>query len=196
MNNDTYIKLQDRNLIFLFSIFEYEELPIVFVCRDESWSLYLCDCTETRFSEQNWIIAKTEIRTLEDVANGKLAVYDALKTHDNQVILVVYDYETKEFSQKKCKFTEVEEENLPDKDSRLSYVNSRIFDDLRETELRQIMKGRKSIIIDSNEQPTFSMTVEISTQVKMDFPIERPVTINFSIERPSFDDDDGRRRAA
>lgn len=186
MNNEIYIKLQDRKLVFLFSILEYDGLPIVFVCRDESWSLYLCDCTETRFSEQNWIVAKTEIQTLESVVDGKLSVYDALRTDGDQVILVAYDYGTKNFTQKKCIFTEVEEENLPDKDSKLLFVESKARENLCETKLRQSINRRETIIIETSEQSISFTTVAISSKIKIDF----------SVEGPSFDGDDRRRSAA
>ena len=46
------------NYYLIFSIMEYEGIPILFIARDDFNTLYLCDCVEFR-DFQRWTISMT-----------------------------------------------------------------------------------------------------------------------------------------
>ena len=116
--NEAYIPATDGgfDLYYLFSILEYDYIPIVFIAKDANGVLYLCDCVECR-GDQQWTIAKTSIKTIRKVLNKELSVYDALKEYGDDIIVVTFGCESESFTQKKVRFDDLTEEDLPDKDS-------------------------------------------------------------------------------
>lgn len=116
--NKAYIPATDGgfDLYYLFSILEYDYIPIVFIAKDANSVLYLCDCVECR-GDQQWTIAKTSIKTIRKVLNKELSVYDALKEYGDDIIVVTFNFESEAFSQKRLRFVDLTKEDLPDKDS-------------------------------------------------------------------------------
>jgi hypothetical protein len=72
-----------------FSIFEYEEEPIVFVS-SENGNIYLVDCVEPRDDVKEigfkcWVVGKTNIITLIKLVKQEITLFDALKAVDRNV---------------------------------------------------------------------------------------------------------------
>lgn len=122
--NEAYIEAKsiNKNFYFLFSLMEYDDIPIVFVVRDQEDNIYLCDCTEFR-DYQKWIISKTDILTLMDIVNRNKTVYDALNKSPEESIIVVYDYENDTFDTALKKFDDIAFDELPEKGAMLRYVS-------------------------------------------------------------------------
>ena len=121
--NEPYIRAGEAGIDFyyLFSLFDFEDLPIVFVCRDDSQNLYLCNCTEFRFETQEWTIASTDESTINDVAEGRKSVYDALAA--GSALLATYTYADETYQQEAVAFADIPETRLPDRDSRITISN-------------------------------------------------------------------------
>ena len=124
MKNEPYIRAGNNgiDLYYVFSLLDYEDLPIVFVARDENWQIYLCDCTEFRFSEQRWTIAKTTPSVIRDIITHRMSVFSSLNTLSDSIILAECDLESDRFSQTIIQFDRVPDNRLPAKDSVLSSV--------------------------------------------------------------------------
>lgn len=155
MSNETYITAGNENFFYLFSILEFDEVPIVFITRDEKWNLYLCDCTDTRFGEQNWIIGKTTIEIIRKVIDKKITVYDALKEVSQSVKLVVYTYSTQSFSYQKKMIYEVPEDHLPEKEQVLLYVEDNASEQLFRLKLMQALHQETFTTEKSQNNDTF-----------------------------------------
>jgi hypothetical protein len=135
VDGESYIQADGNgcNYYFLFSLLEYEEIPIVFVAENDEGHLCLCDCVEF-FNKQVWIITETTYPILISVAKQELSVFDALKCHTDTKTVVIYDYETKKFTHEQTKFNMIDKMNLPEKDVMLRYI-----DDFA----REILLGKK-----------------------------------------------------
>ena len=121
--NEAYIPAANDGIdfFFLFSILEYDYIPIIFIAKDRQGALYFCDCVECR-GVQQWTIAKTTAKTVGKVIDKEITVYDALRSNGDNVIIATYDYATETYSQKKALFSDLTDEDLPDKDSYVSFL--------------------------------------------------------------------------
>ena len=111
-NNEPIIK-GNNNFYFLFSITEFEGIPILFVARDDFNNIYLCDCVEFR-DFQRWIISKTSLKILKLVIDKKITVFNALKKDNNLKIIATYDYSSGQTTQEKIAFENISQEDLPE----------------------------------------------------------------------------------
>ena len=117
-----------RNFYFEFSLLEYDDIPIIFLATDDEKRIYLCECTDTRFGEQNWTIVRTDYDTVIRVMARQLTIYEAIQKRGSQVILAAYDYETGKFSQNITSFDRLSPENLPDQEAMVWLTNERALD--------------------------------------------------------------------
>lgn len=115
-----------KELYFMFSLLEYDGVPIIFVCSDSDEKWYLCDCVEFR-DYQRWTISKTTATTLADILNQKVSVYDALSFAE-ECRVVDLDYETDEYSQKTVPFSCLRHEDLPQRGAMLRYYDAKADD--------------------------------------------------------------------
>ena len=125
MDRQAYICANDvgKNYYYMFSILDFDDIPIVFVAKDDSDHIYLCDCVEFRNS-QKWIIVKTDYVILMKIVTKQISVYDALLTEDELVDFVVYDYDNETFQHNvSVRMEALSPEELPDKNSMLHYPN-------------------------------------------------------------------------
>ena len=114
MNNKPYIVGNDyeNSYYFMFSLFEYDEIPIVFVAMSDEGKVCLCNCIEF-FDSQKWVITETTYSILEALTKQKISVLEALKSNTDKKTVVEYNYMTKAFSQRKLNFSEIDEQLLP-----------------------------------------------------------------------------------
>lgn len=110
-----------EELYFMFSLLEYDGIPVIFVCSDCDDNWYLCDCVEFR-DYQRWTISRTSAAILSDILNQTVSVYDALSAA-GECRVVELNYETDEYSQKMVPFFCLGEEELPQKGSMLWYYD-------------------------------------------------------------------------
>ena len=114
---------EGKELYFMFSLLEYEGVPVIFVCWDDDENLYLCDCVEFR-NYQRWTISKTTAAILSGILNQTLSVYDALSL-PGKCRVVELDYESNEYEQRMTLFKDLRQEELPQKGALLRYYDGR-----------------------------------------------------------------------
>lgn len=115
-----------NNFYYLFSIMDYEGIPVLFVARDDSNCLYLCDCVEFR-DFQRWVISKISTNTLELVINQKITIFNALKEDNDLKIIATYDYNSGEVTQEKIAFSDISQEDLPEQDAYAYIMHDNIY---------------------------------------------------------------------
>lgn len=123
VQNEAYICAADggKNYYYLFSLLSHDDIPLVFVARDEDNRIYLCDCVEFR-TVQRWTIAKTSFATLNKLVNQTITVYDALASNARKVDVAEYDYTSMSFKQRTdCDIDNLPGEYVPDKDAYIRY---------------------------------------------------------------------------
>ncbi len=123
-------KSYDKNFYFEFSLCEYDGIPIVFVATDDDRSLYLCECTDMRFGEQNWTIAATTGKTIRELIDQQITLYEGLKRNAS-VILVKCDLSTRVFTHQITPFAQLTSEDIPEENSFVWITNEQIESDLR-----------------------------------------------------------------
>lgn len=101
--------------LFLDEIFfEFENIPVLFLCRDRDKNIYLCLCSEIR-KVQNWMICKISRNILASMLKDKITIRQAFELLDDKLYIVQYTKDEKLCS-KQVPFNEIAEEDLPDKD--------------------------------------------------------------------------------
>ena len=130
MNREPYI-CGAKDFYYLFSIIDYDDLPIVFIAEDDVGNLYLVDCVECR-GYQRWTIALTTVDTIQAIIDQELTVYDGLKANGDIKILATYSYTDKTFTQKEVPFSELTESDLPDEDSKVTMYEIDVEDHMKE----------------------------------------------------------------
>ena len=123
-NKKPYIERGENgiNFYYEFSLLDYLDIPIVFICSDEASNLYLCNCTEFRFGKQLWTIAKTSFNVIESLLDSKITVYTALNYTNGLVYIAECDLSTNVFKQDIVKFESLPDNRLPKKDSFLKSI--------------------------------------------------------------------------
>ena len=118
-----------NNFYLLFSIMEYEGLPILFVAIDDFNGLFLCNCVEFR-NFQRWVISETNINILDMVVNQQTTVFDALKQGNSLKTIATYDYETGNITQEKIAFENITPEDLPEQNAFACMIKDDTFEKL------------------------------------------------------------------
>lgn len=129
MNHDEAIINGGNNFYFLFSITEFEGIPILFIARDDFNDIYLCDCVEFR-DFQRWIISKTSLNALKLVIEKKLTVFDALKKDDSLKIIATYNYSSGKTIQEKIAFENISQEDLPEQGAYACMISENALENL------------------------------------------------------------------
>ena len=154
------------NYYLIFSIMEYEGIPILFIAKDDFNSLYLCDCVEFR-NFQRWTISMTNIHTLEMVINKSLSVFDALEKGEGLKIIATYNYDSGLVTQEKIAFDAIKPEDLPEKDAYACMISHDAFDKLRLLRLLMVTpENYENIYITSTWTETQSHELDYVLLVK------------------------------
>lgn len=74
------------NLYLDYIIYEFENEPILFICKSENCNLYLCLCSEIRY-EQKWIIVKCNPSILEKLAKKEIDIANAFLSSNDAIII-------------------------------------------------------------------------------------------------------------
>ena len=102
-----------KNFYLLFTITEFDGIPILFIVTDDYNNLYLCDCIEFR-EKQIWLISSIKFTVLMQLMTQKITILSAFKNGDNSKIIATFDYDTGKFTQEIVNFDEISPENLPE----------------------------------------------------------------------------------
>ncbi len=134
-----------KNFYYEFSLLDYDGVPIIFLSTDDDRKIYLCECTDTRFGEQNWTIVPTDYDTVVRLASRQISLYDDIRSSEEKVFLAFYDIDSERFDQKIVSFSELKDENLPEVEAKIWLTNATAIDDIREL----FMKHSLSLSFDS-----------------------------------------------
>lgn len=122
------------NLYLKKILFEFEGMPILFVCTGENKEYYLCLCTDS-IIELKWLITKVNPSLLIELIEDKISVYNAFEKSNNEITIV----QKKEvgFKARRYIFSDISEDELPDKNEKLE---NRHLDEFLEE-----LRGRESV---------------------------------------------------
>lgn len=86
--NELYFKnvTKTDNLYLDFILYEFENEPILFICKDKNENLYLCLCSEIRY-EQKWLIVPCGLSTLEKLVDQKIDIATAFLNYPQLIII-------------------------------------------------------------------------------------------------------------
>lgn len=98
------------NLLFVCSLFEYNNVPIIFLCEDTSHNLYLCWCTDAMFQYCCVIVSISQEETIRLIFD-KTSVNEIFKNCKSNVIIV--NYFNEEFEYVLTAFENIPDEDLP-----------------------------------------------------------------------------------
>ena len=95
-------------------LFAYEQIPVVFVCKNEK--CYLGVCTNSLFGEYSFLLAVIQLGTLLKVLKDEIPVDKAFELAENNIIEVDWNIDTNEVEvRKQHKYAELSEDDLFDK---------------------------------------------------------------------------------
>ena len=164
MNHNEPIISGSNNLYFLFSITEYEGMPILFVARDDFNDIYLCNCIEFR-DFQRWIISKTSFQILKLVIEKKLTVFDALKKDDSLKIIATYNYSSGQTTQEKINFKNISQEDLPEQGAYAYMISENALENLYILQQNEDMNYWNALI--NNAERTAKSGYNIDTVIAL-----------------------------
>lgn len=203
MANEAYIKAENggKDFFFLFSLLDYEELPIVFIARDISWQLYLCDCTEFRFSIQKWTIASTTVEIIKQILDKKISIFSALM--QDKLILAECDLQTDTFTQAEVSFDMIPVTRLPEHDSILLSICEDARNELLHFEIENAIRTATAFssfsnVAGSNSDVFHDDLIEKKHQFSIRSDVESPpLSVFIPNDRDnSFDSNTERGKAA
>ncbi len=117
MKNVMFEKVGKYKNLKIDKIFlEFENIPVLFSCTDDSDALFLCLCNEIR-KKQRWVIAKISPEDLAKMLEDKITIYEAFQAANEPKFIV--DYEptiSQELNVQETSFNDMKPEDLPDKD--------------------------------------------------------------------------------
>ncbi len=135
---DEFLEINSKKLVYLFSLMQYEGIPIVFVCKDEN-SLYICLCTEIR-KIQTWIVGPVSLENIETLISQQIDLYHVFK----DIEYPLYQIESKRyrvFTSKTVHFKAINELDLPVAGEMLGYMPNEAYEGLLELKTESINKA-------------------------------------------------------
>lgn len=81
---DNVVGIGKLYLDYIF--YEFENEPVLFMCRDEDKKIYICLCSEIRYG-QKWIIVECDINTLRALVNEKIDIASAFLISREAIII-------------------------------------------------------------------------------------------------------------
>lgn len=120
-------------------LFEFEKLPIIFVCRDREEFYYFCLCTDM-IIDNTWMLTKVSRGLLLKLLDNEISILDIFKMSGDEVIIINQHGEN--ISCEKKKFQDIPEDELPEENEKLE---NPCLADYRER-LQDEMYKKKSVI--------------------------------------------------
>ncbi len=120
-------------------LFEFEKLPIIFVCRDREECYYFCLYTDM-IIDNTWMVTKVSRGLLLKLLDDEISILDMFKMSGNEIIIISQHGES--MSCEKKKFQDISEDDLPEENEKLE---NPCLADYRKR-LQDEMNKKKSII--------------------------------------------------
>ena len=116
------------------TLFEFDKMPILFVCVDRYLDYYLCLCVDS-IIENKWLITKTKPSLLIKLIENKISIYDTFQRSNNEIIIAK---QTKNgFTYQAFVFNDIPEDELPEKTEKLD--NNCLNDFLKELKNKECL---------------------------------------------------------
>ena len=127
------------NLYIEKILFEFDKMPIVFICLDDNGNRYLCLCTDSILNF-TWMITKINRRILLELLTDKISILCAYEKSNNKVFILNKSVDG--IAVLKYDFDNIPEEELPDETEKLG--NPYLEDYIRKLELQEAMASVKN----------------------------------------------------
>lgn len=102
------------DLYYTEILYNYEGVPISFLCENKNGDLVLGHCCEVR-NLRRWILVKMDLTKLTQLAKKEISLYSAL-TINKTVVEAEYIYETQKYTSEEKRIQDVDPLNFPEDD--------------------------------------------------------------------------------
>lgn len=110
-------QIGDLGKLYLEKIlFEFEKIPMVFVCVDDNKDRYLCLCTDC-MDEYSWLICRVDIGVLLKLIKNDITILKSFELSKEKIYLVRKT--DKLYLATKYSYIDIPEEELPDENEKL-----------------------------------------------------------------------------
>lgn len=110
-NVPQYGDLEIEKVLFLF-----DNIPMIFICRDDKKRYFLCQCVDV-IDKFSWMITQVQKRLLISMMKDEISVLSAFKDSGYDIILA--DEVKNEIGYRKIPFKNIPLDELPDPDEKL-----------------------------------------------------------------------------
>lgn len=156
-NVPQYGDLEIEKVLFLF-----DNIPMIFVCRDDKKRYFLCQCVDV-IDKFSWMIIPVQKRLLISMMKDEISVLSAFKDSGYDIILA--DEVKNEIGYRKIPFKNIPLDELPDPDEKLENPDLREYiEQLQQEEIiykaekiqdfKIVWKGQRSNIISKIKEQT------------------------------------------
>lgn len=122
--NEEYFGIAFEPYKFAFSLFTFEDEPIVYTVSWKS-NIILVNCLDFK-DPMKWICQQTDIRTLLELIDQRITVYDALKGNVDLI-----EKRGDKFISKYVDLKELDKHNAPGKDALLRFPDDGAFENIK-----------------------------------------------------------------
>lgn len=120
-------------------LFEFDKIPIIFVCKNQYRQRYLCICTDCILG-YSWMITEVSRDILIDLIRDKITVLEAFGLSKKKVYIIEKDKE--QYLWESYDFSDVPKDELPDENEKLE--NPFLIEYLTQLELEESVRGARS----------------------------------------------------
>lgn len=92
-------------------LFEFENIPIVFICKNDNNDMCLCLCTDS-ITEYTWLVTKININLLNQIMHDEVFVYEGFKNSNESIYLI--NQKDNHFLYNKYLFSDLPKSELPE----------------------------------------------------------------------------------
>ena len=110
-----YGDLEIEKVLFLF-----DNIPMIFICRDDKKRYFLCQCVDV-IDKFSWMITQVQKRLLISMMKDEISVLSAFKDSGYDIILA------DEIGYRKIQFKNIPLDELPDPDEKLENPDLREY---------------------------------------------------------------------
>lgn len=126
-----------------YTLYEFENEPILFLCSDEERRLYLCICSDIRYI-QKWIITECNIDTLKALIKQEIDIASAFFLHQ-KVVIINMDLQGNE-SNSETEVSELDELDLPKRGTFVKCNTEEAYNYLWKKQYEMLLEKLKKII--------------------------------------------------
>ena len=108
---DKYGDLKLDKVLFMF-----DNIPMIFVCKDERGRYFLCQCVDLIIN-YSWMITQISVPILIQMMKGEISILKAFEESGHEIILA--DMQENQMTYRKMSFGDISAEDLPDGEEKL-----------------------------------------------------------------------------